>query len=75
MQVHAHGGHIVHLEDLYLWYGASQKLEIQPGLWASEAVNLYTAHQLGGPWRYKGIAINLKELEGQMPEGAGPAYG
>lgn len=24
LQVHAHGGHIVHMEDLYLWFGAGQ---------------------------------------------------
>jgi hypothetical protein len=67
-QVHAHGGHIVHLEDLYLWYGSSQKQAVgaahgNQDLWHSPEVRLYTAHTLAGPWRSRGSVFGAGDVK------------
>ena len=61
-QVHAHGGGILRVKDVWYWYGTTQK---RPPGWLSEGVNLYASEDLTS-WKYQGQIYKTADSRG-MP--------
>ena len=61
VQVHAHGGQLLHIAGVYYWVGTSRK---EQRALVSSDINLYFSEQLSGPWTFLGSIFNWRQIQG-----------
>jgi sucrose-6-phosphate hydrolase SacC (GH32 family) len=65
LQVQAHGGGIIRVNDTFFWFGESYKRPLL-GDFLSEGVNLYSSTDLTS-WQYEGLIFNATSQMTGMP--------